>query len=219
MCFSATASFSAAAVCGAIGVLALRRAEPRDRALAALPLMFGAHQATEGYVWLTHAEGCGLYAAYTFASVAFCLWPVYVPTAVWLSETDPTRRKITLWIAVAGLALDIPVARAIIAGLDIDFATSHISYTPRIAYPPIYEYLYLAASVGALFVHRNAYVKTFGAVVVAFFSVSVLYFNQARFSVWCFFAALASALVYLFVVSHAAGAPTPGARAEARIAA
>ncbi len=203
MCFSASASFSAAVACGAVGVLAMRRAERRDRMIAALPLLFGAHQATEGYVWLTHAEGCGLYAAYAFASIAFCLWPVYVPTAVWLSETDPVRRRITLWIAVAGLALDIPVARAIIGGLDIDFASSHIAYTPRIAYPPIYEYLYLTASVGALFVHRNAYVKTFGAVVVAFFSVSVLYFNQARFSVWCFFAAIASALVYQFVVSRA----------------
>ena len=48
MCFSATASFSAAAVCGAIGVLTVRRASKPDLMLAFIPVIFALHQALEG---------------------------------------------------------------------------------------------------------------------------------------------------------------------------
>jgi hypothetical protein len=48
MCFSATASFSAAAVCGAIGVLTVRRASRPDLMLALIPVIFALHQASRG---------------------------------------------------------------------------------------------------------------------------------------------------------------------------
>ncbi len=76
MCFSAAASFSAAAVCGGIGAAALRRAGKRDLMLAAIPIIFAAHQALEGAVWLTEGDGWGRCAGYSFASIAFCIWPV-----------------------------------------------------------------------------------------------------------------------------------------------
>ena len=59
MCFSATASFSAAAVCGAIGVLTVRRASRPDLMLALIPVIFALHQAFEGVVWLTRRTRTG----------------------------------------------------------------------------------------------------------------------------------------------------------------
>ena len=53
MCFSAAADFTAAAGVGAVGVATLARVRtPRLAPFAALPLLFAAHQATEGVVWL-----------------------------------------------------------------------------------------------------------------------------------------------------------------------
>ena len=202
MCFSATASFSASAVCAVVGVLALGRARRSDRLLAATPLVFAAHQAIEGYVWLTHAAGCGLYAAYTFTIVAFCLWPLYVPAATWFSETDPGRRKIILAFGGLGVFMGADAAWTLTSGITIDFASNQISYFPKGLYYRIFDYVYLACVVGPFFVHRNVYIKAFGGIVVAFFAIAVVFFNPARFSVWCFFAAFSSLIIYLFVVSR-----------------
>src|SRR5437763_578905 len=56
MCFSATASFSAAAVIGSVGIVTLRSAAAKpDRrilALAAFPALFALQQVVEGLLWL-----------------------------------------------------------------------------------------------------------------------------------------------------------------------
>ena len=203
MCFSATASFSGAAVCALAGAMAIRRAQKPDLMIAALPLMLAAHQAIEGYVWLTRAQGCGLFAAYAFATIAFCLWPLYVPAAVYVSETDPARRRIILGLWALGAFVVVNAAATLTFGLDIDFATSQIGYVPKGPYFRIFDFLYTIAVVGPLVVHRSPYMKAFGALVLAFFAAAVLFFDPARFSVWCFFAAISSVVVYLFVQSRA----------------
>ena len=56
MCFSATASFSAATVIGGIGAVTIwKTARPgyvRVLPFAAIPLLFAAQQVTEGFLWL-----------------------------------------------------------------------------------------------------------------------------------------------------------------------
>ena len=62
MCFSATASFTAAAVLLPSGVLSVYRAWRGDRrylALSALPLLFGLQQLFDGMVWRAGDVGDG----------------------------------------------------------------------------------------------------------------------------------------------------------------
>ena len=60
MCFSATASFTAAAIVGSIGAVTLwKAARLRDRALlpiAAFPVLFALQQTVEGLLWLELAR-------------------------------------------------------------------------------------------------------------------------------------------------------------------
>src|ERR1700733_11140320 len=100
MCFSAAASFSAAAVCAGIGVMTVRRASKAALMLAFIPIIFSLHQALEGLVWLTHAEGAGRCAGYSYVTIAFCVWPLYVPIAAWRSETDSRLRVYALLFIV-----------------------------------------------------------------------------------------------------------------------
>jgi hypothetical protein len=199
MCFSATASFSAAAVCGAIGVLTVRRASRPDLMLAFIPIMFALQQALEGVEWLTNAEGLGRCAGYDFAIIAFCIWPLYVPVAAWLSETDPRRRRIMLGFVLLGAVAAAVAAWVLHKGLTIDFAANQIRYLPARRYPPIFDYLYAAIVTVPLLLHRNIYLRINACVVLVFFAASILLFNPARYSVWCFFAALTSILLYFFV--------------------
>lgn len=210
MCFSAAASFSAAAVCGAIGAATLRSAGKRDLMFAFVPVIFSVHQALEGFVWLTNAEGAGRCAGYSFAIVAFCLWPVYIPVAAWLSESDKRCRKRVLPFLVLGVAVAALAASVLYSGLKIGFAAHHITYLPRRRYPLIFDYLYAASVVGPLFVSRNVYLRIFACLILTFFGVSTALFNPARYSVWCFFAAASSVVLYFYIVSrNASGTVQP----------
>lgn len=80
MCFSLEASITAAGVCSVVGVTALWRSAKEERMLAAIPLLFGIHQAIEAVVWATGGAGLwGRYAVLLYCAIAYCLWPVYVP--------------------------------------------------------------------------------------------------------------------------------------------
>ena len=60
MCFSASASFSAAALLLGIGALTLRSAlatrQPRALLFAAIPILFAIQQLIEGVIWLTFTD-------------------------------------------------------------------------------------------------------------------------------------------------------------------
>jgi hypothetical protein len=202
MCFSAPASFSAAAVCAAIGIVTVRRARNADLMLAFIPIIFSLQQALEGFVWMTRAAGCGRDAGYAFAIIAFCLWPLYVPLANWLSETGARLRALMLPFAILGAVVAIPAAAVLIAGLKIDFATNKIQYLPTTRYPLIFDYLYAASVTGPFLLRRNIFLRIFGGLILAFFGLSTLLFNPARYSVWCFFAAASSVVLYFFVASR-----------------
>jgi hypothetical protein len=168
--------------------------------LAFIPIVFSLHQALEGVVWLTGAQGVGRCAGYSFATIAFCLWPLYVPLAAWLSEANARGRRFMLAFLALGAPIAVAAASVLHSGLKIDFATHHIQYLPGRRYPLIFDYLYAIAVTGPLLVHSSKYVKLFGGLIVTFFAVSTLIFNPARYSVWCFFAAGSSVALYFFAV-------------------
>ena len=98
MCFSATASFTAGLVVGGLGAATLPLvANPRERAFAALPLIFGVHQVLEGVVWM-QVEDAGAVAIRTPAVavwlfVAWLVLPVFVPLAGAGFEPDAQRQR------------------------------------------------------------------------------------------------------------------------------
>ena len=112
MCFSATASFSAASITAVIGVATLREVKhPRELPLAAMPLLFALQQAVEGALWLqlTASGGGDAVVALSFCFLIFAkvLWPAYVAPAVLLIEPDLRHRRALYVIAAIGGAISI----------------------------------------------------------------------------------------------------------------
>ena len=107
-----------------------------------------------------------------------------------------------LCFLLLGAVLVAAAAWVLFAGLTIDFATNQIRYLPTKRYPLVFDYLYAACVTGPLLLHRNIYLRIFGFLILVFFGVSILVFNPARYSVWCFFAAVCSIVLYLFVASR-----------------
>lgn len=202
MCFSATASFVTGGVVGVVGILALRRARtPREAPLAAMPLLFAVQQGLEGALWLdlghsaagAHATGLST----LFLVFAEIVWPVAAPIAVLLVEPVERRRMamaVCLSIGI-GLAATLawwisstPVGAAIVG--------RQLAYLG--AYPNSFIVMvaYLAATALPLMISSWRTVNLLGTLVLAGFAIAYLIYWQAFVSVWCFFAAAASFVVF-----------------------
>ena len=110
VCFSAQGDLLGGLVLGVIGWDAIRHVDRRrgHLALAALPLLFAAHQVDEAFVWwglLGHVSaGVGHVATWIYLLFAFVVLPVYVPLAVHgLEPPGPRRRAMGAFVALGGI--------------------------------------------------------------------------------------------------------------------
>jgi hypothetical protein len=202
MCFSATASFAAGTALSAAGGFTLRKVRGKvELPLALVPFLFGVQQLTEGGVWLGLRNDLPLlksWATYIYSGFSHVLWPIFVPFAILLVETSRRRRAAIVVFQVLGTGVGLyllyflvrfPVT-ARIEGRSIFYDSPHFYL---VAVLVIYL---LATCVSGLFSSHRC-INAFG--VLAFMLAVAAYLVAAKtfVSVWCFFAALLSLLVYL----------------------
>jgi hypothetical protein len=203
MCFSATASFTAAALTGSLGIAALYRChQPRDRLIAAMPLFFAVQQAAEGLLWLALEHGDAGHdssrLAVFFVFMAEAFWPVYAPIAVYRAETDEKRKRTIRVCMAAGLALGTYLLYGLISRpQDARIEAGHIVYQARFAYPQLLGLLYLAVTGLPMLMSSQRVIAIVGAIVTMGSAIAFVFYTDAYISVWCFFAATASAILVL----------------------
>ncbi|WP_195763874.1 DUF6629 family protein [Pseudoduganella rivuli] len=206
MCFSATASLSAAAILGALGAGAIIRCqEPRMLPYAALPALFSAQQLAEGLLWLALAHDMPSLAAamsLVFNLSAHVLWPLYIPLTVLLLEPQPRRKTLLACLVLAGTALAAYyLLRMAIVPVSAVPSAGHIEYRMTRYFPRTGMALYVAVTAGALFASSWPRVRRFGLMVLAAFILTWWAYATWLVSVWCFFAALLSVVVLAQVPS------------------
>lgn len=203
MCFSAPASFLAAAVTGAAGIAALIRADKRrEILLAATPLLFAAQQAMEGRLWqILPDDPHGLEAtALTLAFLLFAkvLWPVFAPLAALGAEPDPIRRRWMLACAATGAAVGLYFLWSLMQHpQSAEIVHGHIGYLGGPDSPLLLGAGYFIATAGASAMSSHAAVRWFATIVIASAITTYFLYWDAFSSVWCYFAAVASALIVL----------------------
>lgn len=199
MCFSATASFVASGALAVIGVETLRLASKKQRIIAIIPLIFAAHQALEGFQWLALGAGrVNSVAAYSFISIALVMWPVYLTLVIYL--LDKKRRKVLRWpLGVAILLALYYAALLITQPLEVRVIGHSIYYKINMLYGPITGILYLFATGGSMLLSSHRAVRLFGVSAFASVMIAALFYVQTFASVWCFFAALLSSLIYVYI--------------------
>lgn len=201
MCFSATASFAAAAATGIAGGFSVSRvARLREVPLASIPFVFAIQQAVEGGLWLSfqhqwpHAPVVLL--ANMFVFLALVVWPILSPTASGLAEPDDRRFPPIIAAFVCGLFV------AGYSALDIfrhpyfaEVAGHSLCYINNSPFPPLMFAAYALATCGPFLVSSHRPLQLFGAIVVGGMALSLVLFFVAFVSVWCFFAAAGSVTV------------------------
>jgi hypothetical protein len=97
----------------------------------------------------------------------------------------------TIGLLVGGylfyLLVDFPVTA--VAAANIVYVSPHFYKLPVMG-------LYLVATCVSCFFSSDATVRIFGVLTLLLFGVAYGFFNLTLFSVWCFFAAVLSSIIY-----------------------
>ncbi|QEM02570.1 hypothetical protein DIU31_003200 [Mucilaginibacter rubeus] len=205
MCFSAAVSFGASAVLSVTGMATLRKSgKPAQIMFAAIPLIFAVQQASEGLVWLALLHpGYSLWlkpATYTFLTFAQVIWPSWVPCSILLLETDKPRKKILYIVSGLGLLVSFYLAyRLMTQPIHAAIAGMHIFYSLGDMNSALHDsaVLYFIATVIPPFISSVKKMWLFGLSIGIAYSITHLFFEDYELSVWCFFAAIISIVVFI----------------------
>lgn len=200
MCFSAEASFTAAAVLTLLGTGTIRNNWHRKNFLlfAAVPLLFALQQFGEGLVWLSIGDGCcSLMGRWIFLIFAWTVWPVYFPLSIYIVEKEQWRRQIVLicvfcgaWISTFNLAF---LATTPFDPLVVDGSLFY-TYSQMMD-----QVIYAIVVLLPLFLSSVPKVWIFGLAGAITFVITSFVWAATFTSVWCFFAAILSALLYFIL--------------------
>ena len=205
MCFSATASFSAGIVLLGIGTLTLKAAmaahQRRALPFAAIPLLFAVQQLIEGVIWRTFSVDAPLLNSvmtHVYSFFSHVLWPVYVPVAVMLMEPAGWRRRALFVFVAAGAAVGAYLLYVLVAFPIVSRPTGqHIEYVSPHFFASVTMTLYLLSTALSPLLSTHRVVDVFGVLALLSFGAAYAFYATWFISVWCFFAALLSAMVYL----------------------
>ena len=199
MCFSAPASFIASGGLIALGGASFTVAKKEDKILAAIPVLFGIQQGIEGFQWLYLNSGSSSpLLGYAFLIFALIIWPIYVPTFVFI--LDKKRRKILKWFIFLGIALALYFSGLLLTqNLVIQKFRACINYGFYNPFQYSVMTLYLLAIFGPLFTSDYKVFKWFGVITALFAIIAELFFTVDFTSVWCFFAAIISSMFFVYL--------------------
>lgn len=202
MCFSATASFVASGVIGSIGVATLRHVRERRTLLfATLPILFAAHQFTEGWIWLGLEGRIDKLAfdhfTFLFMLYAYCGLPLLMPTAVALMEPPGWRRGVIPGlIGIGALACSWNFSGIVFFPTRCVIVQNSVAYHNMMTGNIWSSCLYVLAACGAPLLSSHRTVRWYGVVNVAALATTEIVRQHAFASVWCFYAAIMSAVIY-----------------------
>ncbi|MBQ0983627.1 hypothetical protein KBZ10_03610 [Streptomyces sp. F63] len=235
MCWSATADLVAGSGVSAVGTAALAGVRRRgDLVLAALPLLLGAHQIIESFLWRDGGGSGPLVLAW--AVIALPLLPLWVPLGVLLARrrpgtgpgygpaggrtaTGPAVRARIAAVPVAAVPVAAGCATAAVLAYSLGTGTvtaevrgRTIGYAVDVPLMPLVLAGYLLATLGALLLSADSLLRLLGAVLAAGAVACGTLWRTEFVSTWCAFAAVASVLLLVWVWRRAGtgrGAPPP----------
>lgn len=182
-----------------MGILTLREAKTKSEIpLASIPLLFAVQQAIEGALWLSFGSPLLVKTlAYAYSLFSHILWPVFIPFSVYLIEPRGERKKILKALVFIGALIALYDFVYISQyPVNVEVVNQSIAYLYAHFYPQLTLALYVIA-VSASGLLSSYPIMKFLGVMAALSLIAALQFYQATFiSVWCFFAAVLSIVVY-----------------------
>ena len=210
MCFSVAASFGSGVVLAAIGVVTLKiTRKPSHLLFAFVPILFAIQQISEGFVWITLQQA--QYAKWQsvpihiFMVFAHIVWPFWITLSALLLENRAARKKILQALFVVAILLSgSEIYYMAVTPINAEISGHHVQYL--FEYPPTYilvtDIVYGLVTIVPCFVSSVKRMWLLGFCFTASLLFSALFYQTHLLSVWCFFAAVLSIIIYLIIDNH-----------------
>jgi hypothetical protein len=202
MCFSAEASFIVGGALLIVGAATIKKVRhKKDMPIAFIPLIFAVQQIIEGFLWVSLTNnllGAQFWLSNIYGAFIGVIWPVYAPFSVYSAETNAIRRKIIGSIIIVGVGL----AAYTLIGLASQPITAQvvnlsIHYEHDVAAYQFVIVMYLLATCVPFIFSSYRHIYIAGFVITLGFFVAYFAYRETFASIWCFYAAIASGLIYL----------------------
>lgn len=206
MCFSAEASFVVGVALSGAGIATIKKVKiKKELPFAMIPFLFGIQQIVEGVLWLSFQYGLPLLnhiATFVFMGFAYVFWPIYVPFSIGLLESDPDRKKILHIIQCIGLAVALYLLFFILNNPAISqVVNKSIIYTMPAQYGVLLVGMYLVATCVSCLFSSHRIINIFGVLIGISFALTYYFYTASYVSVWCFFSAVLSVVVYVYLLN------------------
>lgn len=202
MCFSAPVSFAASAFVAGSGALALRETRTAtERPFAGVPLLFAMQQFVEGVLWLLLPQigtgGASHLLVQVYAFFIGVIWPMVIPLGILLIEPDRWRKRLMTAVFAIGVIVAIGTFIIILRyGVEVAVVNHCLVYSNPFGGGLLVRSAYVIATCAAYFLSSHRSVRWIGVAMLGGFGVAYSFYHLNWPSVWCFFAALVSALIY-----------------------
>lgn len=204
MCFSPEASFTGGIIIFSIGIATVKSVQkPNQLVFAVIPMFFGIQQITEGFLWLSLQNpdfpNIQKLTSTIFLIMAEVLWPMIIPLSMLLMEENKNKKRILKILLALGILLASYYAYCLLNfTVNPQIVAYHIQYQNDfpVAFRNVAFAVYLIATIAPLFVSSVKRMHYFGILMFLSCAISALFFMQYLTSVWCFFAAFISMVIY-----------------------
>jgi hypothetical protein len=204
VCFSPQADLVGGLVLTGIGLDVVKHVDRRrdHMALAALPLLFAAHQLDEAFVWWSlqgHVGAdVGRVATWIYLLFALVLLPVYVPAAVWTLEPRGRRRvTMTAFIALGAVVSGVLLVSMLRGPVSASLGHYHLSYGTGPHSGLVVVAAYVVATCGSLVFSGYRQIAIFGIINLVAVAVLARLTIDGFASLWCGWAAVTSGALAL----------------------
>lgn len=190
---------------GVVSVAKVHR--PSELMLASIPIAFSLQQFSEGILWYC-LDGSGIMSCSDISTIVFVnfgqvFWPLWIPASIFLLESNGERKKILGYLTILGSVMSLTfLFLTFNHQVTPEIYDHHIHY--NIIFPEFlkpFRFLYLVPTVLPSFLSSNKMVKGFGLLLLISYLLSLFIADNYIFSVWCFFAAVASVYIYFVMRS------------------
>lgn len=225
MCFSPEMDLVAGTAVTLVGVDALRHVTRRRQLpLAALPVLFGAHQLMETLVWwdLQGHDSCraaGAVAAWVYVLIAVCVVPIAVPVAFAALRLGRSTTADLLFVGCGAIAGAVGLQALLDGPLGRRIEGHHIAYSIDPPAEALFLLVYVVATCGPGLAARSRPLIVFGGLNLAVVAGLAWLMQDGLISLWCVWAAITSVLVAVHLRRVAAGRSPGLGRADARVGA
>jgi len=134
--------------------------------------------------------------------MALVVWPMMMPMAILRMEENEKKKKLMEGILGAGLIISLYYAVCLV-NLNVyprinQFHIQYINDFPKILGHVAFG-IYGLVTIAPLFISSVRRVSVFGILIIISFIITGFLYKEYLTSVWCFFAALISAVVYYII--------------------